>query len=232
MKYFLISLLIILVVYIVYNRGTLYSTHVINLDKSVDRYNKFLQNTAPSGLKVVRWPAINGAALGNADLLRYNVPRNIYEKYASDKRLGVIGCYLSHATLLRYLAAAPARPNDYHLILEDDAVVPTDTGAAIASFIARLPSDWDILQLYNNRPNTAPYSGPIHTLLDGTGNWGNVAYVVRHGALQKINAHLAIMRLPVDNQMLEKAQIWKWFCCVPNYVSTDDGGVSTLNDSK
>lgn len=234
MKYVGVLLCVAFVICILYyaSRGGLVSTHVINMDKSEDRYAQFMRMASTAGLTVTRWPGVNGKTLGPADRLKYNVPRSVYEKYEHGRRLGVIGCYLSHASLMRHLESSPVGDNDYHLICEDDAVLPTNCVTAIQGLVARLPADWDILQLYNNKPKTVPWSGNIHTLSpDATDhNWGNVAYVVRHGSLRKINAHLAIMRGPVDNQMLEKAQEWKWFCVVPNFVSTDDGGKTTLND--
>ena len=234
MKYIGVLLCVALLSFLLYyaSHGGLVSTHVINMDKSIDRLAQFLRIASYADITATRWPGVNGKALGPADLLKYNVPRGIYEKYERDRRLGVIGCYLSHATLLRHLESAPVGDKDYHLICEDDAVLPNNCRSVIAGLVARLPTDWDILQLYNNKPKTVPWSGNLHTLApDATDhNWGNVAYLVRHGSLPKINAHLAVMRGPVDNQLLEKAQTWKWFCVVPNLVSTEDGGKSTLND--
>jgi GR25 family glycosyltransferase involved in LPS biosynthesis len=128
------------------------------------------------------------------------------------------------------LETVPAGADDYHLIFEDDAVVPRGLKRDLGALVGRLPADWDVFQLYNNRPLTKPYDGVIHTVLPGKANWGLVAYCVRHGALRKINAHIATMRVPIDDQLLEKAQTWKWFCVVPNYVETEDGGKTTLND--
>jgi glycosyl transferase family 25 len=200
------------------------------LDRSVDRLAAFKANAAAAGLEVTRWPGVNGKALGPGDLLKYRVPRDVYEKHAAKKRLGVIGCYLSHSTLLAHLEGVRCGPADYHLLFEDDAQLPSDFMQRLSTAVAALPSDWDILQLYNNRPRTIPWSGSIHTLAPGEGNYGTVAYAVRHGALSKINTHVAVMRVPIDNQLLEKSQVWKWFCMVPDLVRTGDGGKTTLND--
>lgn len=232
MKYLLVLLTILLVLFMIYKLygGKLVSSHVINLDRSVDRLTKFKENADKIGLAVIRWPGINGKALGSDAIQKYGVPQNIYEKYAAKKRLGVIGCYLSHSTLLSHLQSLHCSGNDYHLIFEDDAQLPADFLKQLSSAVAHLPHDWDILQLYNNRPNTVSWSGNIHTLALGEGNYGTVAYAVRHGALSKINAHVAVMRVPIDNQLLEKSQEWKWFCIVPDMVHTGDGGPTTLND--
>jgi GR25 family glycosyltransferase involved in LPS biosynthesis len=232
MKYILVLLTIALVLYFIARvyRGALVSAHVINLDRSVDRLTAFKANASSVGLDVTRWAGVNGKTLGPADVLKQGVPRDIYEKHAAKKRLGVIGCYLSHATLLRHLESVPCGAGDYHLLFEDDAQLPQDFLTRLQGAIARLPVDWDILQLYNNRPATRPWSGNIHTLKPGNGNYGTVAYAVRHGALPKINAHVAVMRVPIDNQLLEKSQDWKWFCIVPDLVKTGDGGATTLND--
>jgi GR25 family glycosyltransferase involved in LPS biosynthesis len=211
-------------------RGSLASTHVINLDSSSDRLLRFQTICHGAGIDALRWSAVNGKALGPKDLLQYGMPRTLYDKYEAQKRLGVIGCYLSHATLLKHLETVQAGVDDYHLIFEDDAVVPRGLKRDLGALVGKLPTNWDIFQLYNNRPLTKPYDGVIHTPLPGRANWGLVAYCVRHGALPKINAHIATMRVPIDDQLLEKAQTWKWFTTVPNYVETEDGGKTTLND--
>lgn len=232
MKYILLLLTIAVLMFFIYRvyRGSLATAHVINLDRSVDRLTAFKKNADEVGLTVTRWPGVNGKALGPGDMLKYGVPRDIYEKHAAKKRLGVIGCYLSHSTLLAHLGTLRCGPNDYHLIFEDDAQLPADFMSELSKAVARLPSDWDILQLYNNRPRTVPFDGNIHTLAPGSGNYGTVAYAVRHGALAKINAHCAVMKQPIDNQLLEKSQMWKWFCVVPDMIRTGDGGKTTLND--
>lgn len=232
MKYILVLLTVVLALFLIYrsSRGSLASAHVINLDRSVERLVAFRKNAEEVGLSVTRWPGINGKALEASDMPRYGVPHHIYEKHATKKRLGVIGCYLSHSTLLAHLGTIQCGQNDYHLIFEDDARLPADFMIQLPKIVAKLPADWDILQLYNNRPNTLPWHGNIHTLAPGEGNYGTVAYVVRHDALSKINAHVAVMRRPIDNQLLEKSHDWKWFCMVPDMVHTDDGGKTTLND--
>jgi GR25 family glycosyltransferase involved in LPS biosynthesis len=216
--------------YLYVRRGSLATVHVINMDSSTERLLQFQTACQRAGLTAERWRAVNGKALGPKDILSHGVPRGIYDKYEQQKRLGVIGCYLSHSTLLKHLESVPAGANDYHLIFEDDAVMPATLKADLPGLLGKLPADWDLFQLYNNRPATKPYDGVIHTLLPGRANWGSVAYCVRHSALPKINAHIATMRKPIDDQMLEKAQTWKWFCMVPNYVETVDGGRSTLDD--
>jgi GR25 family glycosyltransferase involved in LPS biosynthesis len=231
-KYLLVVFLIAILIYLVYSSAAprVASAHVINLDSSSERLAQFYEKAKDSQLEITRWRGVNGKALGPADMIKYNIPRDVFERYKSKNRLGVIGCYMSHATLLKHLETMPSRNNDFHIIFEDDAVVPKNLESVLRKHVEKLPSDWDLLQLYNNQPNTVPWAGTIHKLGAGKGNWGNVAYVVRHGALPKINAHLSIMRKPVDNQMLEMSQIWKWYCIVPNLVTTEDGGQTTLND--
>jgi GR25 family glycosyltransferase involved in LPS biosynthesis len=230
MKPLIIGILIVLVVAVIFWPNRLVSVHVINMDKSVDRWAKFQAAAARAGIKVTRWRGVNGAELGPGDLLKYNISREIYDKHAAQKRLGVLGCYLSHMTLLRALAEIPCGDNDYHVIFEDDAVLEPNFRSALDGYIRRLPSNWDVLQMNIISAKTKPWSGPIHTPINEHGNWGTGAYAVRHGALSKINAHIAVMRIPIDDQLLEKKLEWRWFSCVPNLVETDDGGKTTLND--
>jgi GR25 family glycosyltransferase involved in LPS biosynthesis len=235
MKYLLVLLgvfIICISLYFILRTECIVTAHVINMKSSRSRYDTFMKHAAHTGLQIERWNAINGKTLHVEDLPKYNIDLPLYNARKMEKRLGVIGCYLSHSSLLEHLERINCGPNAIHLIFEDDVVLPTNIQSRIYEIINKLPSDWDLLQMYTYSPKTLVWKGEIHVPDTRTaGNWSTAAYAVRHGALAKINAHVQKMHAPIDNQLLEKAGIWKWFIIQPDLVKVDDGGKSTLNDS-
>lgn len=234
MKYLLLLIGVFLVFFALcmhFCKGRIASTHVINLDSSQDRYAQFMKAAGDSGLQVERWRAINGKALTLADSSKYNLPRKLYERLKDRKRLGTVGCFLSHSTLLKHLEAQRCAPNDIHLVFEDDILLTPNFHTKVHAYVAQLPADWDYLQLNVIKPKTRPWKGAIHIpVCDVDGNYGTGAYAVRHGSLGKINAQIAKMRMPIDDQLFEKCGTWKWFSAVPDAVSIKDNGKTTLDD--
>lgn len=234
MKYVLLlfgALLVFVGLCMMYRRGRIVSTHVVNMESSRDRLVQFMAHSKKSGLSVVRWGAVNGKSLGEGDLAKYNLSKELYDSHKSNKRLGVIGCYLSHATLLQHLQTMRCNPNDIHLIFEDDVILPENTDLRVHQVINDLPAEWDLVQLFTLDPVTRPWKHNIHTPVPkAKGNWSTAAYAVRHGSLPKINEHIRVMRVPIDDQLMEKNGTWKWFCVQPDLVKIDDKGKTTLND--
>ena len=234
MRYMLIlvvALLLLSALHYYFARGTIVSAHVINMAKSRDRYEQFMKYVERGGLTVTRWEGVNGKTLTAEQAAGYGITPAIYEKHVAQKRLGVIGCYLSHSTLLAHLGSQRCGPNDVHLIFEDDVVLPENYDMKVRQIIDQLPADWDVLQMFTFDPVLRPWKGAIKQPVPGAkGNWSTAAYAVRHGALGKINAHVRVMRVPIDNQLLEKCGEWKWFTVQPDLFTVNDGGKTTLND--
>jgi GR25 family glycosyltransferase involved in LPS biosynthesis len=229
---FLLGTLLVLIAFHVYfSRGAIVSAHVINMASSRDRYTQFMKHAGTGELVVTRWDAVNGKTLSADQAAAHGITPEIYKTHAAQARLGVIGCYLSHSTLLAHLGAQRHGPNDTHLIFEDDVVLPENYDMKIRQIIDQLPADWDILQLFTLDPVLKPWKGAIKRPdPSAIGNWSTAAYAVRHGALGKINNHVRIMRVPIDNQLLEKCGTWNWFSLQPDLVKINDGGKTTLND--
>jgi GR25 family glycosyltransferase involved in LPS biosynthesis len=141
---------------------------------------------------------------------------------------------LSHALLLNHLQSIPCGPNDIHCIFEDDIVLTDGISEKINALIAELPCDWDFLQLYTLWPKTQPWKGTLQRALENKPgaevNLSTAAYVVRHGALPKINGQVRVMRVPIDNQLAEKAHTWNWYVVQPDLVKVDENVKTTLND--
>ena len=47
----------------------LVSAHVINMEGSEDRLAEFQEHAVTAGLPVIRWPAVNGKTISEADLV-------------------------------------------------------------------------------------------------------------------------------------------------------------------
>jgi GR25 family glycosyltransferase involved in LPS biosynthesis len=238
MKYVVILICVLLVLFVLsryYGSGRIVSTHVINMKSSTERYNKFMERARGSGLEVTRWDAVNGKTMTREESKKNYISDEIYEKHKSKKRMGVIGCYLSHALLLQHLETMPCSPNDIHCVFEDDIVLTDGVGGKIKDLIAQLPPDWDFVQLYTLWPRTKQCKGalckPLPNRPGDEGNMSTAAYVVRHGALSKINNHIRVMRVPIDNQLAEKAHVWNWYVVQPDLLKVDETVKTTLNDA-
>ena len=168
-----ISLLIVLR-YLQSAPARLLSAHVINMDSSVERLGEFMATARAAKLDVVRWPAYNGHNICEADLTPMKLSKYIYKYGQEHNQPGLLGCYVSHRSLLNHLASTSARAGDAHLILEDDAYVPPDFWAQWAAVAAELPDDWDVVQLGVTFPNLRPVvnGGKLHRHLNDKGNVG------------------------------------------------------------
>jgi glycosyl transferase, family 25 len=108
---------------------------VINLDRSTERMEQFLQINAHLP-PVTRFSAVDGKTVNKAALLDQQIfsPPIFY----SD---GAIGMTLSR----RQLWKMAAERRDYITIFEDDAIVHKEFAARAPAMIAELSDDWDIV---------------------------------------------------------------------------------------
>jgi GR25 family glycosyltransferase involved in LPS biosynthesis len=207
------------------------SAHVINLEESKERLYEFQENARAafgSELSVVRWPAYDSRNMTEEQLAPLKLSKYIWKWAVENKKMGMLGCYLSHRSLLTHLEKTNAAQKDAHLILEDDAYIPPDFLQKWAAVLADAPPDWEILQLGVTFPNLRRIRGSIHRHLGDKGNGGTFAYVVRHSALPKINAHLAYMTDPIDIMFRNKWRDWKYYIVYPEICPHNDHGESII----
>lgn len=205
------------------------SAHVINMDESKDRLAECMEHAHAAQINAVRWPAVDSRNFKEDDVVRYKLSKYIWKWAVENKKPGVLGCFLSHKTLLLHLESeVPAAAGDAHLILEDDAYIPPDFWAQWNKVCADLPSDWDIVQLGVTFPNLKQLKGDVHVHLNDRGNVGAFAYVVRHRALSKINAHLEYMNDPIDVMFRKKWREWNYYIVWPEICPHNDHGESTI----
>jgi glycosyl transferase family 25 len=215
--------------------GDLVSYHVINLDRSPERLAAFKARAAAAGFgDVQRWAAMDAKGITREAALTANVAGTLYDSAVKRKTLGMIGATLSHRRLLQHLETVVADPQDLHAVFEDDAKIPSDFLARWKHIKAHLPSDYDIVYFGYTFPNQHKVSGPINAAnpawVNGgkNGNVGAFAYAVRHGALSKINAHMAHSHTAFDDQLAEKATTWGIYYVSPELIPHDYDTVSTI----
>ncbi len=115
--------------------------YVINLDRSLDRLTAIANQLLAFNLPFERFPAIDGTTL---DLATISENYGVTIAAPPDRPLhaGQIGCFLSHALLLRKIAD---RPEPIACVLEDDAVLKPDFREVITAVEAA--DAWGVLKL-------------------------------------------------------------------------------------
>jgi len=112
---------------------------VLNLDRSVDRWETMQKQLASQGVSGERFPATLGKAVPKEELM---------EKATFGARWfctpGMIGCFMSHQ---RMWARVVEENLPYVAILEDDAVLYPDFNKKIQVLLDELPEDWDVCLL-------------------------------------------------------------------------------------
>ncbi len=127
--------------------NALYTTYLINLDRSQDRLEFMKKEFDKQQIHFERIPAVDGALLNGSEYLLKN-------KYDRNLVPGEIGCYLSHVKALQTLVASEYL---YAVIIEDDAVLSDDFKKVVEKSIAvhhinqDKKADWDVLKLFNGK---------------------------------------------------------------------------------
>lgn len=122
------------------------SVWVITLDRAADRRARMAEALDATGLAYAFVPAVDGRALGPAELARYDRAARL-ARFHADLRPNEIACYLSHLGCIR-AAWEAGRPRV--LILEDD-VRPGPDFARLVGWCLALPQGYDLIRLYGAR---------------------------------------------------------------------------------
>jgi GR25 family glycosyltransferase involved in LPS biosynthesis len=208
--------------------------HIINLDKDTKRWQHMKDTTVKIQLPVERWSAVYGKELSQDELAKKGIGyamtrsgKGTYEEQGRDLRnQGVVGCYLSHRSLMEHLATLDV-PDEYgHLILEDDVNVPSNFLQVEDEWhkvYKTVPIDWDIIYMDITKPVGHMVAQKVMKLNykvgEAGGNWGLHAYLVRHGALKtKILPWLKYMFDAIDDQIKNKFNEWNCYAIVPGII--------------
>jgi GR25 family glycosyltransferase involved in LPS biosynthesis len=233
--------------YMLQYRPHVKSIHVINLDKDVSRWNSV--SSVKLDIPVQRWPATYGKDLSEDELARQGVGyamtrsgKGSYEEQGKDRRnYGVVGCYLSHRNLLKYLGDQNVSENYGHLILEDDVSIPSNFLKSTDEWhkhYQNIPTDWDMVYMDISTPVGVKVNPHIYKLKythDEKGNWGTHAYLVRHGSIKtKILPWLTHMIDAVDEQFRMKFNEWNVYAVVPGIIPLNEvlSNDSTIQQDK
>jgi GR25 family glycosyltransferase involved in LPS biosynthesis len=212
-----------------YNNIKIADAHVINMDKSKDRLAEIQDAAQKAGLSIIRWPAADGTILKEEDMIKHNVSKKIVRQLREKNQFGVIGCFISHKTLLKHLEGLSAKANDAHLILEDDVEIPINFWEQWNEFSASVPNDWDVIQIGVTFPKLKSLNGGrVHIHSESEGNVGSFAYLVNHLSLPKINEHLKQMNDPIDIMIRNKQNEWKIYFAWPEICHHNYDGKSTI----
>lgn len=234
----LLVLLILLILLFVYGsraywnsrRPHVWDLWVINLDKDTHRWKSIQDDTQKLAGMVHRWPAVNGKALTQQEMVNQGVGFAMTRlgsdyKDAGLRNVGTVGCWLSHKQLLTHLANLNVSEHAGHLILEDDVAVPadfldlTDTWHTVYH---RIPTDWDMVYLGITNPHgtlIAPGIRKLETKQGGGANWGTHAYLVRNGSIRtKILPWLTHMVDAIDEQYNLKFSEWNVYAVEPSII--------------
>lgn len=189
---------------------------IINMDKSVARWEEMQRQLAPykGVVPIHRWAATDGRALGENDYVTLKIPWFMRPDSASEvrkkRRAGEIGCYLSHRRLLEHLAKQPAKPWDFHLILEDDVRLGPNFLEPFST--VEIPATCDIFFLGINNPKLGPEEGGVarvHRIASLH------AYAVRHSSIPSILETLRYMFDPVDEMIAWDADRLGLYAAIP-----------------
>jgi GR25 family glycosyltransferase involved in LPS biosynthesis len=204
------------------------SIHVINMDKSTERWAMMVSAAKAASLPLERFSAVDARELRAADAEKlYTISPSILKHLYSRSEVGAVGCFLSHRYLLEHLAsshAAAVDDNYGHFILEDGAILHanfTEKWLDVWAEIQTLQEGWDMVFLGLFTPSLKGLAN--HTLLkviDKRGkNHGTHGYVVRHGSLPLLLRETAVMNTTIDFQYMQAGYAGriKWFA-VSDYL--------------
>lgn len=210
------------------------SIHVINLDKSISRWENIQKSAKSIDMEIVRFPAVNGKELSAADMNKQGIGFTMTNPERKDpnqsrRNLGVVGCYLSHRNLLTYLSTLDVPDYYGHLILEDDVNIPHNflkPDDEWHKVYTQIPQDWDIVYLSISNPygyKINPHVMRLQHSYDKLGNWGAYAYLVKHGSIRtKILPWLKYMVDPIDEQYYIKFNEWNVYAVTNEIIGLNE----------
>lgn len=173
-----------------------YVLHLMRADKRRENARALLKNCGVAG---VIWPAVDGAAMEDADL-RAHYRRHVFDPaYPHELRVGELGCFASHRQIW-----ADMQDNDDEaaLILEDDAGIDPAVLAPALDLAARHVQRLGYIQL-QTRPNPGPAHvldsiGPCILTLPVVAGLRTTAQVVSKTAAAQLLARSQTFDRPVD----------------------------------
>lgn len=182
MYYILLVCIIFIVIYLVYNKNEHFNnnikinkTYVINLDSRKDRLQSIDKDLKKIKLEYERFPACNGKQIDmySNDISKYFDKNNKLSP-------GQIGCSLSH---IKIWEKAIKNNNKYTLVLEDDAIIPSNFNTILKNSIESLPKNWDLLSFNCSWCTAKKYNNKLYKLKS---NICTLSYLISTKGIKKI----------------------------------------------
>jgi glycosyl transferase family 25 len=173
-----------------------FSVRVISLSDSARRAGMAAQLDAVPGLD---WSFFNACTAVPAWLDHDRVAARATIR--RDLTAGELGCFASHASLWRELAAAP--DGSAMVVLEDDLLIDPEFFGALPAFDAAV-ADFDYVRLHAKAPTPARVIGRAtgrHLVRYRGIAFGTQGYFIRKAAAQRLAASITRVIRPVDDEM-------------------------------
>jgi GR25 family glycosyltransferase involved in LPS biosynthesis len=93
---------------------------------------------------------------------------------------------------------------DYHLILEDDAILCNDFNTKLNNTINNLPKDWDVVYVSSgceNRPQIKCQDGTNFVKMEERNSWTANGYLLKKETAQQFLDNIRPMILPIDFEL-------------------------------
>lgn len=172
--------------------------YVINLDRSIDRWEALSRQAITFGLPVVRVSGVDGTKTPPEDRIDCNV-RAFERNNGRTMLAGEYGCYRSH---LKALSTFLESGRSVGVIVEDDLDLPADLLSRAQAAIEAVPNA-DIIKLFNHRVvgfrrvSTSEVGDEIGRAAHGPQGSSACYAVTRSGAERLMNG-LRVMEYPLD----------------------------------
>ena len=177
--------------------------YVINLDRAPERLTHAEKELAGQGLSLQRVTAVDGAALGEAEVARFHHARPSGAAYHVPMQRGEIACFLSHRRAWDIYLEASAAP--FAVILEDDFELKASLAPIIEAIQALTLPLWDMIKLWGKEKrmvrrvaDLTPSHALVRELVISKRTAGQI--VSRAGAAKLLARTLPIFR-PIDVQL-------------------------------
>lgn len=179
--------------------------YIVNLDRSVDRWNRMQALFQDLGLDVVRLPAVDGRKKDPEELRNMRPTLSERHFWLKEMTPGEMGCYLSH---LKAWNALLETKDEWALIMEDDLFV-RENAKDFISDESWIPEGVDLIQMTASKEPAEELREKDFKMAIGKdarlvkvlkwGNMGTVAYMInRKGAAAMISISKKILG-PVDD---------------------------------
>ena len=126
-------------------KSNIVTIRVINLDKSITRWQTIKKQALKQKINLSRFPAINGKNLNKEQLVNNKIitkNSNLYRNFNNKK--GENGCALSHITIWKEFIKSN---DEYLLVLEDDIIFTDNFKQKMKYYVNNAPKNWDIIYL-------------------------------------------------------------------------------------